>query len=82
MTNEKQRKTELTKAEKIWIDHSALTKICLSANSDWLCHFLRNGIVCLNIAIMQPQDADEMESSTGPDQTASSLVWVCTVCSD
>ena len=34
---------------------------------------------------MLPKDANEMANSVDPDQTAplgSSLIWVCTVCSD
>ena len=29
---------------------------------------------------MSPNDADGMANSVDPDQTASSLDWVCTVC--
>ena len=30
---------------------------------------------------MSPNDADGMANSVDPDQTARSLIWVCTVCS-
>ena len=29
---------------------------------------------------MSPKDADGMANSVDPDQTRSSLIWVCTVC--
>ena len=29
---------------------------------------------------MLPKDADGMANSVNPDQTKSSLIWVCTVC--
>ena len=31
---------------------------------------------------MPPNDADEMANSVDPDQIRSSLIWVCTVCSN
>ena len=30
--------------------------------------------------VMSPNDADGMANSVDPDQTAPSLIWVCTVC--
>ena len=35
-------------------------------------------------AVTRPKDADGMANSVDPDQTAprSSLIWICTVCSD
>ena len=32
--------------------------------------------------VMSPNDADGMANSVDPDQTMSSLIWVCTVCPD
>ena len=32
--------------------------------------------------VMSPNNADGMANSVDPDQTAQSVIWVCTVCPD
>ena len=41
-------------------------------------------LTVLKMEVMCPKDADRMANSVDPDQTSSwsSLIWVCTDCSD
>ena len=54
--------------------HSDTQKICCNppkVQLKWLYH-----------RVMHPKDADGLANSVDPDQTRSSLIWVCTVCPD
>ena len=54
--------------------YSDTQKIC--------CNHLQSWTRWCFLRVMHPKDAEGIANSVDPDQTAPSLIWVCTVCPD